>query len=258
MTQGYGPQGGDQGQWGGQPPQPGQQSQQPQQGQQGQQQWGQPSPAPQQQWGQPSPAPASQGWAQASPAPSPGGYPGTSGAVPAASPDGANWPRVKTLGMVLLIGAALLLVIRVGIDLAAIIGADGIAASNAGGSVTGGVAIGSSLVLLLLYLANLLVSIVMMILGIIAAVMGRGRARLGGILVAAGIPVATILYWVLSFVMGFVLAASGSVDLDTGELAASHFRIVYGVDIIRAVLMVAVIGLGAFFVHSTAKKKLSA
>ena len=150
-----------------------------------------------------------------------------------------------------------LLVTRVGIDLAAIVGADGVAASSAGGEITGGVAIGSSLVLLLLFIANLLVSLVVMVLGIIAAVMGRGRARLGGVLVAVGIPVATILYWILSIVMGIVLAASGAVDA-SGELTASHFRLVYGVDIVRAVLMGAVILLGAFFVHSTAKKKLSA
>ena len=108
-----------------------------------------------------------------------------------------------------------------------------------------------------LFIANLLVSLVMMVLGIVAAVMGRGRARLGGILVAVGIPVATILYWILSIVMGIVLAASGAVDA-SGELTASHFRLVYGVDIVRAVLMGAAILLGAFFVHSTAKKKLSA
>ena len=78
-----------------------------------------------------------------------------------------------------------------------------------------------------------------------------------GVLVAVGIPVATILYWILSIVMGIVLAASGAVDA-SGELTASHFRLVYGVDIVRAVLMGAVILLGAFFVHSTAKKKLSA
>lgn len=256
MTQGYGPQDGGQGQWG---------QQQPQSGQQGQQQAGQQQPAPQQQWGQPSPGPASPGWGQGSPGPTPGGYPGAAGgypgaagAVPVGSPDGANWPRVKTLGMALLIGAGLLLVIRLGIDLAAIVGAEGIAASNAGGSATGGVAIGSSLVLLLLYIANLVVSLVVFVLGIIAAVMGRGRARLGGILVAVGIPVATVLYWILSIVMGFVLAATGAVDVETAELTASHFRMVYGVDLIRVVLVVGLIGLGAFFVHSTARRKLAA
>ena len=247
MTQGYGPQGGRQGQWGGQPPQPGQ----PPQGR-----WDGQGASPQQ-WSQGSPAPASPGWGQGSPGPGAGGYPGAAGAVPSGSGDGVNWPRVKTLGMVLLIGAVLLLAIRVGIDLAAIVGADGVAASSAGGEITGGVAIGSSLVLLLLFIAHLLVSLVVMVLGIIAAVMGRGRARLGGVLVAVGIPVATILYWILSIVMGIVLAASGAVDA-SGELTASHFRLVYGVDIVRAVLMGAVILLGAFFVHSTAKKKLSA
>ena len=56
--------------------------------------------------------------------------------MPSGSGDGVNWPRVKTLGIVLLIGAVLLLAIRVGIDLAAIVGADGVAASSAGGEIT--------------------------------------------------------------------------------------------------------------------------
>ena len=100
----------------------------------------------------------------------------------------------------------------------------------------------------------------------------RGRLLLGSFGFVLGFSVIFVSYGTLfgaiglelmayqrtiSIVMGIVLAASGAVDA-SGELTASHFRLVYGVDIVRAVLMGAVILLGAFFVHSTAKKKLSA
>ena len=89
MTQGYGPDHGQQGQWGqgGQnPPPPAPQWGQP----------GQPSPTPQPQWGQPSPAPqpgspSQPQWGHVSPAPAPGGYPGASypGAAGASNSFGA-------------------------------------------------------------------------------------------------------------------------------------------------------------------------
>src|SRR5699024_5729801 len=115
MSQGYGPQGNDWQQWGQSDP-----NQQPQGGQRDQ---GQPR-------GQPSPAPASDPWGQQSAQPafgSPGeaGYPGAVGATPQFIPgDGVNWPRVRMLGMSLLIGVALLLLIRLGYSLASFLMAD--------------------------------------------------------------------------------------------------------------------------------------
>src|SRR5690625_2767802 len=191
MSQGYGPQGNDWQQWGqsdpnqqpqggqsegpnqqqpqwGQPEDPNQQ--QPQWGQPDQgQPWGQPSPAPQSeqpQWGQPSPAPASDPWGQQSAQPafgSPGeaGYPGAVGATPQFMPgDGVNWPRVRMLGMSLLIGVALLLLIRLGNSLASFLMADTLAT---GGEDLGAMALGGSLVTLLLWVANVIVSLAVLV-----------------------------------------------------------------------------------------------
>ena len=55
-----------------------------------------------------------------------------------------------------------------------------------------------------------------------------------------------------------VLLATGVADADTGELTATGYRIAAGVDVLRNLLVIAVIGLGSFFVYSTAAKKLSA
>src|SRR5690625_3555311 len=205
MSQGYGPQGNECGQWGrrtphrrpqggksegpnqqqpqwGRPQDPNQQ--QPQWGQPDQDQpwgqpspapqseqpqWGQPSPAPQSeqpQWGQPSPAPASDPWGQQSAQPafgSPGeaGYPGAVGATPQFMPgDGVNWPRVRMLGMSLLIGVALLLLIRLGNSLASFLMADTLAT---GGEDLGAMALGGSLVTLLLWVANVIVSLAVLV-----------------------------------------------------------------------------------------------
>lgn len=259
MTQGYGQQPDGQNQWGQGGTSPSGDS------------WGQPSPAPQQnQWGQPSPAPQPEQWGQPSPAAAPGGYPGAAQSPagpqfggqqyggqqfggPQGAGDGVNWQRVKLLGTLLLGGAALLLVLRVGVGLTQLVGADGTASVNAGGT-PGAVGFGSSIVVLLLAIANLVVSLAMIVIGIMAAVSGRGKARAGGIIVAVAIPVAVVLYWIVLIIMSFVVvAATGD-----GYVSAGHFRLIYGVDLIRAVLMVAVIAYGAYMVHSTARKKLGA
>src|SRR5699024_11991492 len=64
-------------------------------------------------------------WGQASPAPAvPGGYPGAAGSAgPGAGPqfgpgDGVNWRRVKLIGLLLLGGTVLVLLLRLGINLA--------------------------------------------------------------------------------------------------------------------------------------------
>jgi len=263
MTQGYGQQPGGQDQWG-------QGGQNPSGGS-----WGQPSPAPQQnQWGQPSPAPQPEQWGQPSPAAAPGGYPGAAQSPagpqfggqqyggqqfggPQVAGDGVNWRRVKLLGTLLLGGAALLLILRLGVGLGQIFSADATEAVNTGGT-PGAVGLGSSILVLLSAIGNLVVSLAMIVIGIMAAVTGRGKARVGGIIVTAAIPVAIILYWVLVIVLVVVFAAGGSVDMDTGVMAASDYRIIYSIDLIRAILMVAVIGYGAYLVHSTARTKLAA
>ncbi|MGO1894514.1 MAG: hypothetical protein ACTH1O_01605 [Brachybacterium sp.] len=249
MTQGYGPENGQQGQWGqgGQNPPPAPHPQQ-------QPQWGQPeqaSPAPQPQWGQSSPAGAS------------GGYPGTvgrsdMGAGPQFRPgDGVNWNRVKLIGLILLVGTVLVLLVRLGINLASFIGAEDMAATDTGGEL-GGVGIGSSLVGLVLYIANFLLGLSMFVLGIVAAVMGRGRARVGGIVVAAAIPVSIVLYWIFTVVMAAILMASGGADAESGAITSAGYRITAGATTLHALLIVALLGLGSYFVHRTASKKLAA
>ncbi|HEX7349663.1 hypothetical protein [Brachybacterium sp.] len=269
MTQGYGPDHGQQGQWG-----QGDQNSPPASP------WGQPeqqAPAAQPQWGQPSPAPhagspmsspAQPQWGQASPSGAPGGYSGGYPGVAHASGmgtgpqfgagDGVNWRRVKLIGLILLGGTALVLLVRLGINLAAFIGADDLAASGATGEV-GAVGAGSSLVSLLLYGLNFLLGTALLVLGIIAAVMGRGRARAGGIVVAAAIPLSVILYWIFTFlagvIWGIVTGASGE-TADAGSATLYYVTAVTGV--VHALLVVAILALGSFFVHSTASKKLSA
>ncbi|MGO3209590.1 MAG: hypothetical protein ACTIJK_07330 [Brachybacterium sp.] len=234
MTQGYGPEFGQQGQQG----QWGQQGQQPQWEQQPQ-------------------------WGQASPAPVPGGYPGSAGqggmgTGPQFGPgDGVNWRRVKLLGLILLIGTALLLLIRLGINLASFIGADEVAATDAGGEM-GALGIGAGLTSLVLTIASHAVGLILFVLAIIAAVMGRGKARTGGIMVAVAVPASVVLYWIVTVIVAVVLLASGMADADTGELTGNGYRIAAAVDVLRNLLIIAIIGLGSFFVHSTAAKKLSA
>ena len=245
----------DQGQpWG--QPSPAPQSEQPQ--------WGQPSPAPQSeqpQWGQPSPAPASDPWGQQSAQPafgSPGeaGYPGAVGATPQFMPgDGVNWPRVRMLGMSLLIGVALLLLIRLGNSLASFLMADTLAT---GGEDLGAMALGGSLVTLLLWVANVIVSLAVLVVAIMAAVMGRGKARVGGIVVAVAIPVAVITSWIIGFIVGIVLGISASGDPATAAMTADGYRINAGIDALRVLVMIAIMAFGAWMVFDTAKKKLSA
>lgn len=201
-------------------------------------------------------------WGQASPVPPPVGYPGSAGhgGMGAGSQfgpgDGVNWRRVKLLGLLLLIGTVLLLLVRLGINLASFIGAEELAATDAGGEM-GALGIGTGLAAIVLFLANLVLSLVMLVLGIMAAVMGRGRARTGGIMVAVTIPVSVALYWILSIIVAVILLATGMAETTTGELTGTGYRISAAVDALRALLMVAVIGLGSFFVHSTAAKKLA-
>lgn len=283
MTQGYGPDHGQQGQqpqWGpgGQNPPPAPQPQQqpqwgsPEQAPPAQPQWGQPSPqsAPQfgpsagspaqPQWGQPGEQPQ---WGQPAPSSMPGGYPGSAGhsgtgTGPQFEPgDGVDWRRVKLLGLILLVGSVLLLLVRLGINLASFIGAEELATSNGGGEL-GALGIGTGLATIVLFLANLVLSLIMLVLGIMAAVTGRGRARTGGIMVAITIPASVALYWILSIIVAVLLLATGMAETTTGELTGTGYRISAAVDALRALLMVAVIGVGSFFVHSTAAKKLAA
>src|SRR5690625_7697504 len=95
--------------------------------------------------------------------------------------DGVNWPRVRMLGMSLLIGVALLLLIRLGNSLASFLMADTLAT---GGEDLGAMALGGSLGSLLLWVANVIVSPAVLVVAILAAGLARGQARVGGIVSA--------------------------------------------------------------------------
>ncbi|WP_232820158.1 hypothetical protein [Brachybacterium sp. YJGR34] len=240
MTQGYG----QQPQWdqGGQNPPP---SPAPQ--------WGQPSPAP----GYPgAPGPGAQGPGYPG-APGPGypGAPGPAGAPQFAPAEQVNWGRVKLLGITLLVGSALLLLVRLGVDLASLVMAENLADESL---EPGGVAIGASLVTILLFIANIVLSLVVIGVGIAAAVIGRGRARVGGIVVAASIPVSVVLYWILSFVVGFIAGAMAFQDPAATGLSATTYRVSSGIDMLRVLVMGAVMLYASFLVYSTARRKLGA
>lgn len=244
MTQGYGPEDGRQDQGGA---------------------WGRQDPPPAPQFGAPQfgdpqfgAAPAPSAWGQASPA-APGGHPGAAGrGGPWPAPgEGVDWRRVRTLGRLLLIGTALLLVTRLGINLATFVAADELAVTDPSGT-PGALLIGTGVTTLVLFVVNLLLSLGMMILGLLAAVKGRQRARVGGIVVAAAIPVSVVLYWILSVLVAVVLFSTGGADIATGQLTGSAYRLSAGIDALRTLLMVAVIALGSSFVHRTATRKLAA
>ncbi|WP_422115594.1 hypothetical protein [Brachybacterium sp. UNK5269] len=247
MTQGYGPDQGQQGQQSGW----GQDGQNPPSAPQPQ--WGAPgqaSPAPQPQWGQASPTPAPGGAAQGS------GYPGASGAPQFVPGDGVNWRRVKLIGQLLLIGVAVLLLVRLGMSLASFLMAPDMAADPLE-SGPGAVALGSSLATIVLALTNLVVSLAVLGLGIAAAVMGRGRARTGGIVVAVAVVASVVLFWIMAFVVAIILAALGMID-GSGAISVDGYRINSVIEAIRQLVMVAVMAFGAYLVHSTATKRLSA
>src|SRR5699024_136700 len=122
----------------------------------------------------------------------------------------------------------------------------------------GTVGMGSGLVSIVLYILNFVVGLALFVLGIVAAVRGRGRARVGGIVVAAAIPVSVALYWIVTIVMAVILVSTGVADGETGAITSTGYRITSGVHALHALVIVALLGLGAFFVHSTASKQLSA
>ena len=246
MTQGYGPDQGQQPQWGqdGQNPPSAQQPAQPAWGAPGQS-----APAQQPQWGQASPDPAGGGYAGSS------GYPGASGTPQFVPGDGVKWSRVKLVGLILLISVALLLLIRLGLSLASFLMAPELAGDPFASEA--GMNLGSSLATILLAGANLIVSLAAIALGIAAAVMGRGRARTGGVVVAATVVVSVVLYWIMAVIVAIILAALGMVD-QYGSISVEGYRINAGIEAIRQLVMVAIMGVGAHLVHSTAKKRVSA
>ena len=221
MTQGYGPQNGQNGQWGAD-------------GDQGQ--WGQNSPqgqqpAPQSQWGQPSPAPAAPQWGeqsagQASPAPQQ-----WSQASPPPAPAGVA--RLATPGF------------------GAMMAANGNPADMEEISV--GMGLGS-IGTLLAWIANLIFSIGLLVVSIIVAIQFSGRGRTGAIIVAATVIVSVVLYWIVSFVAGFLGAAIAGNSYDMGTIYT-----VGGIaELLRVLVVAAALLVGSYMVMAWGRKNEAA
>lgn len=258
MTQGYGPQDGQQGQWGqgdqnAQPPW----GQNPQDEQPAVPQWGEspqqsaPQPQSPSQWGQAGPAPASP-WSQSSPAPGTG-YPGdpAAGAAGYSSPMGTG--GTSTLGK--LVNWMLYLVIAV-IAVRVIhgivaFGIGFVGGLDAGGPMEAGPALagGGVVVNILFLLLNIVVSLALLVIAIWAVVQASGRGRTGAIIVAATVIVAVVLYWILYGI--YVAIIAGAADMSTlGVLS-----IVYAVlEILRNLLVFAALIVGAVMARRWAKQ----
>ena len=108
---------------------------------------------------------------------------------------------------------------------------------------------------LVLYGLNFLVGLIMCVLGIAAAVMGRARARVGGIVVAAAFPLSIVLYWIFVFLAGVLMGMLGAIDEST---TTGIYYVTAGTGVVHALVIVVIVAIGSFLVHSTASKKLSA
>jgi hypothetical protein len=161
-------------------------------------------------------------------------------------------PVVRKLGLVMLALVAALLLIRLGIDVAQAVTAPALAASFDGSTADAaetGFAVGS-IVSLVLVLLNTVATIALLVLAIIAIVQGRGRPRIGAVIVAAMVPVAIVLSFVLSFIVMFATTAAGvgSPDVAPGGASAAAYRNTALIDMIRVVLCCAAMGVGAWLV----------
>ncbi len=258
MTQGYGPQNGQNGQWGADGDQ-GQWGQNSPQGQQPapQSQWGQSSPPPAApQWGEQSAgqaSPAPQQWSQASPPPAPGGYPGTSGypgtaGAASTSPVAGKGALAKKLGIALLVLSVLAVIARLATPIFMfMMAANGNPADMEEISV--GMGLGS-IGTLLAWIANLIFSIGLLVVSIIAAIQFSGRGRTGAIIVAATVIVSVILYWIVSFVAGFLGAAIAGNAYDMGTIYT-----VGGIaELLRVIVVAAALLVGSYMVMAWGRK----
>lgn len=211
MTQGYGPDHGQQGQWG--------------QGEQSPQ-WGRPpqqAPEAQPQWGQASPAaPAQPQWGQASPAAS--GYPGAAPASAGqAQPSGLiTWLFRGAIGVVVLRGLYLLANIVVSVFIV------GLAATA---TTTDGYMAGAGIAMLLVLGALVIVdiaSVALLVVAIIAAVQAQGRARTGALVVGAAVVLSFGAY-ILTRVV-FTVVQAGMADFDALMVAATIEYVVAGLN----------------------------
>ncbi|GAA1291304.1 hypothetical protein [Brachybacterium alimentarium] len=244
MTQGYGPNNGQQPQWG-------QGDQNPQQP--AQPQW-QPAPQPQ--------SPAQPQWQPASPAPTPapGGYPGAPaaaaypGATGHSAPNGVgsgSGSRLAKLTQWMLILVAAVIVVRVIREIVSIVTSLVGNAAMTSGSMDNGMAVagGGVIVGLLFLLVNGLVSLGLLVLSIMVAVQSTGRGRAGAIIVAATLVVSVIVYWIFSGIFTAVLYNAG--DFSTIQ-TVSIISVV--VEIVRLLVVFAGLIVGGLMARNWVKR----
>ncbi|MGP5626533.1 hypothetical protein [Brachybacterium alimentarium] len=250
MTQGYGPNNGQQPQWG-------QGDQNPQQPTQPQ--W-QPAPQPQ--------SPAQPQWQPASPAPTPapGGYPGAPaaaaypGATGHSAPNGVgsgagsgsgSGSRLAKLTQWMLILVAAVIVVRVIREIVSIVTSLVGNAAMSSGSMDNGMAVagGGVIVGLLFLLVNGLVSLGLLVLSIMVAVQSTGRGRAGAIIVAATLVVSVIVYWIFSGIFTAVLYNAG--DFSTIQ-TVSIISVV--VEIVRLLVVFAGLIVGGLMARNWVKR----
>ncbi|MGP5919099.1 hypothetical protein [Brachybacterium alimentarium] len=250
MTQGYGPNNGQQPQWG-------QGDQNPQQP--AQPQW-QPAPQPQ--------SPAQPQWQPASPAPTPapGGYPGAPaaaaypGATGHSAPNGVgsgagsgsgSGSRLAKLTQWMLILVAAVIVVRVIREIVSIVTSLVGNAAMSSGSMDNGMAVagGGVIVGLLFLLVNGLVSLGLLVLSIMVAVQSTGRGRAGAIIVAATLVVSVIVYWIFSGIFTAVLYNAG--DFSTIQ-TVSIISVV--VEIVRLLVVFAGLIVGGLMARNWVKR----
>lgn len=248
MTQGYGPNNGQQPQWG-------QGDQNPQQPTQPQ--W-QPAPQPQ--------SPAQPQWQPASPAPTPapGGYPGAPAAAAYPGAPGHSAPngvgsgagsgsgsRLAKLTQWMLILVAAVIVVRVIREIVSIVTSLVGNAAMSSGSMDNGMAVagGGVIVGLLFLLVNGLVSLGLLVLSIMVAVQSTGRGRAGAIIVAATLVVSVIVYWIFSGIFTAVLYNAG--DFSTIQ-TVSIISVV--VEIVRLLVVFAGLIVGGLMARNWVKR----
>ncbi|RCS83352.1 hypothetical protein [Brachybacterium alimentarium] len=236
MTQGYGPNNGQQPQWG--------------QGDQNPQQPAQP------QWQPASPAPT----------PAPGGYPGAPaaaaypGATGHSAPNGVgsgagsgsgSGSRLAKLTQWMLILVAAVIVVRVIREIVSIVTSLVGNAAMSSGSMDNGMAVagGGVIVGLLFLLVNGLVSLGLLVLSIMVAVQSTGRGRAGAIIVAATLVVSVIVYWIFSGIFTAVLYNAG--DFSTIQ-TVSIISVV--VEIVRLLVVFAGLIVGGLMARNWVKR----
>ncbi|MGO1977589.1 hypothetical protein [Brachybacterium tyrofermentans] len=229
MTQGYGPNNGQQPQWG-------QGNQNPQQP--AQPQWQQ---APQAQ------SPAQPQWQQApagyaSPAPSYPGAPGSGGpAAYGAANDPSKRGLARKLGIALLVLSVIALIARLVTPIFMFIVAG---SGNPAEMETVSVGMGlSSLGTILSWIVNLIVSLALLVIAIIGAIQFSQRGRIGASIVIATVVLSVPLYWIVSFLAGFIAA------LATGAADPSSTYVVGGIaEIVRLLIVGATLLVGSYLV----------